>query len=132
MAFYSFGVTSTTDRALGGIGSSGLSGWIAFAATNSTGTTVSNITISFDGEQWRDGGDKTPAAQMMSLEYGFGTNFSDVTTWTAPGGNFNWSSPVFISTAGGVAVDGNVAGLSSNHGGTLSNLNWANGWGNSQ
>ena len=60
----------------------------------------------------------------MVLQYGFGTNFSDVTTWTAPGGNFDFTSPVFSSTA--AAVDGNGAGQVSGLGGTV-NTSWAAG-----
>ena len=59
----------------------------------------------------------------MVLEYGFGSTFAAVTNWIAPGGNFNWTSPVASSTA--AAVNGNsVAGLVSNRGGSLQNLGW--------
>jgi uncharacterized protein len=129
--FYSFGTNS--DRALGGLGSGGdyfgsptggaVAGWIAFAATNDSGANIDSVVISFDGEQWRNGGNDT--AQTMVLEYGFGASFDAVANWTAPGGNFDWTSPVATSTA--AAVDGNVAGLVSNKGGTLSSLNWTNG-----
>ena len=91
--------------------------------TNDTGGALATITFEFNGEQWRNGGNTT--AQTMVLEYGFGSTFASVTTWTAPGGNFNWTSPVATSSA--AAVDGNVAGLVENKGGNLSNLNWANG-----
>ena len=61
----------------------------------------------------------------MVLEYGFGSTFSTVSSWTAPGGNFDWSSPVVGSTA--AALDGNVAGLVPGKGGTISNLTWPAG-----
>jgi hypothetical protein len=60
----------------------------------------------------------------MVLEYGFGGTFQTVSTWTAPGGNFDWTSPVNAATA--AAVDGNSAGLVANRGGTISNLTWPN------
>lgn len=124
-AFYSFGTTNSTERALGGVGSGQLSGWIAASFTNNTGNLISNITIGFDGEQWRNGGNANMAAQSMVLQYGFGNAFGDVTTWNAPGGNFDWTSPVVAATAG--AVDGNVAGKVSNRGGTIINQNWTTG-----
>src|SRR5262249_9753900 len=86
-SFYSFGATGSGDRALGGIGSGSayfgspgggsVAGWIVAALTNNTGSTVSGVTVAFDGEQWRDGGSSgfTPAAQTMSFEYGFGSDF---------------------------------------------------------
>lgn len=129
-AFYSYGLTDVPERALGGLGSGGayfgspaagaVAGWIAFAATNNGSGTLSEFTINFDGEQWRNGGNTT--AQTMVLEYGFGATFAAVTTWTAPGGTFDWTSPVASSTAG--AVDGNGPGLVSGLGGTITGLTW--------
>jgi len=132
-SFYSYGSTSSSDRALGGLGSGGsyfgspgvgaVAGWIAFAATNTTGSTINSVTVNFNGEQWRNGGNTT--AQTMVMQYGFGTSFTSVPTWTPAGTTFNWTSPV--ATATPAAVDGNTTGRVNNVGGTLSSLNWANG-----
>lgn len=124
-SFYSFG--SDSDRALGGVGSGGayfgsassgnVAGWITVAFTNTTGTDLSEFTVGFDGEQWRNGGNTN--AQTMVLEYGFGASFGAVGSWTAPGAAFDFTSPDAGSTA--TALNGNdptyrVAGL----GGTVS------------
>jgi hypothetical protein len=134
--FRSYGSAASTDRALGGLASGGayfgspasgaLAGWIAVAFTNTSADAFSGFNISFQGEQWRDGGAATPAAQKMILEYGFGATFAAVSTWIAPGGSFDWASPVFTntSTSAGVATDGNVAGKVSGLGGTV-NTAWA-------
>jgi predicted extracellular nuclease len=131
-SFYSYGTTGSSDRSLGGLGSGGayfgspatgnIAGWIAFSATNTTGSTIDNLNVAFNGEQWRNGGNTN--TQPMILEYGFGSSFTTVPTWTAPGSNFDWNSPIATSTAG--AVDGNTAGRVANRGGVLSGLNWAN------
>lgn len=131
-SFFSYGTTGSLERALGGLGSGGtyfgspasgvVAGWIAFSATNTTGATINDLTVAFNGEQWRNGGNT--AAQTMTLQYGFGSSFTTVSTWTTPGSTFNWASPVATSTA--AAVDGNNAGRVSNVGGTLSGLSWAN------
>ncbi|MFT3685851.1 MAG: hypothetical protein QM783_13170 [Phycisphaerales bacterium] len=138
-SFYSFGAASSNERAFGAIGSGGtyygsqangaVCGWIAVSLTNGTADTLTDVTIGFDGEQWRDGGSSgvTPAAQTMVLEYGFGATFGAVTAWTAPGGAFNWSSPVITNTGGGAMVDGNDAGRVAGRGGTISNLAWEPG-----
>jgi len=136
-SFYSFGVLGSgalEDRALGGLGSGGayfgspatgtVAGWMALALTNDTDATIDALTLSFDGEQWRNGGNTV--AQTVVLEYGFGSSFATVSTWTAPGGNFDFTSPIHTATAS--AVDGNsgtnrAAGL----GGTLNSLGWAPG-----
>lgn len=131
-SFYSFGTGTGTERALGGAASGGayfgspasgtVAGWIAFAATNNTGSTATDFTIGYDGEQWRNGGNAT--AQTMVLEYGFGATFTGVTTWTPAGSAFNFTSPVATATA--AAVNGNVAGRVAGRGGTV-NQTWAPG-----
>jgi hypothetical protein len=135
--FYSFGQTDAEDRALGGVGSGNiyfgdpapasdkLAGYIAVALRNNTGSTLEQIFLSFDGEQWRNSGNIT--TQSMVLQYGLGASFTDIpdSNWTRPGGNFDWISPVF--TASAAAVDGNdlAEGRVADRGGTLTDLNWA-------
>ena len=131
-AIYSFGGSGEADRALGGVGSGGtywgspstgtVAGWIAVALTNGTNSLIDSVTLAFDGEQWRDGGNTS--AQTMVLEYGIGASFEAV-AWTAPAGNFDFVSPIHSAAA---ALDGNdpanrVAGL----GGSLSGLPWGVG-----
>ncbi len=140
--FYSFGAAaSSSDRALGGVASSNagnwggastgaVAGWISVGIQNSTGLTIDSFSIRFDGEQWRDGGvtsPGSPTAQAMQLEYGFGSSFTSVSSWVPPGGNFDWTSPVFVNTSSGAAVNGNAAGLVAGRGGTITGLNWING-----
>ncbi len=130
--FNSFGTGTATDRSLGGTGSGGtyfgspatglIAGWMAVAFTNSTLGNFNSFTLDFNGEQWRNGGNAS--AQTMVLEYGFGPTFNDV-SWTAPGDTFDWASPVVGTTA--AAVDGNVAGLVTGKGGTVSGLEWEAG-----
>jgi len=130
-SFYSFGATSAADRALGDVGSGGAYfgslattdvpvGWIAFAAVNKTGAALSSVTLDFDGEQWRNGGNTS--AHAMALEYGLGGDDFAAITWTSAPASFTWTSPVVGSTAG--AVDGNAAGLVDLVGGTLTGLTW--------
>lgn len=124
-AFYSFG-SAAGERALGGVGSGGtywgspatnsVAGWLAASFTNDTTAEISSFNVSYDGEQWRDGGNTSP--QTMVFEYGFGSSFTAVSFWTAPGGTFDFISPHTTATG---ALDGNdaanrVAGL----GGTIS------------
>lgn len=136
-AMYSFGAASATDRALGGLASGGavfgspsagtVAAWIGVAFTNNTSDGLASITVGFDGEQWRDGGAATPTTQTMVLQWGVGATFAAVTTWTSPGGNFDWSSPVAANLTTGAAVDGNTTGLVSGRGGTISGLSLAVG-----
>lgn len=132
-SFASFGAAGSTDRALGGLASGGsyfgspasgaVAGYMAVAFTNSSSSTFDSFTLSFDGEQWRNGGNTS--AQPMVLQYGFGSSFATVGSWTTAGSSFNWSSPVTGATA--AAVDGNAAGHVAVAGGTISGLNWSSG-----
>jgi len=132
-SFYSFGTGTASDRALGSAASGGAyfgspatgatAGFIALALTNAGTSAISSFTLAYDGEQWRNGGNTT--AQSLTVQYGFGSSFAAVTSWTAAGSAFNFTSPVATATA--AAVDGNaaanrVAGL----GGSVA-TNWAAG-----
>jgi hypothetical protein len=132
-SIFSFGTNA--DRALGGVGSGNaywggtgpasgaIAGWWSVAITNDTGASLSEFTVGFDGEQWRNG---NTSAQTMVLEYGFGATFGAVASWTAPGGAFDFTSPSFGGTA--AALDGNLpANRTADLGGTISNLNWGVG-----
>ena len=100
---------------------------MAASFSNNTGSTLTRFTVAYDGEQWRDAGDNGPPyPQTMNFEYGFGTDFSSVATWTAPGSSFNFTSPIYTAGSGG-PVDGNNAGRVADLGGTVSNLAWQAG-----
>ncbi len=133
-SLYSFGTGTNNERALGGIGSGGayfgspangaVASWMTVALTNTTGKTIDALDLQYTGEQWRDGGNITP--QTMTLEYGFGATFDAVTTWTAPGSGFNFSS--LQNTATATALDGNAAAnRATGRGGTLNSLEWTAG-----
>lgn len=128
-AFYSFGSASSSERALGGLGSGGayfgspasgaVAGWIAAEFRNDSGQSLTGFSLGFNGEQWRNGGNTS--AQTMVLEYGFGSSFASVSSWVSPGGLFDWSS--LVNTATAAAVDGNTAGLAASRGGVV-NTTW--------
>jgi hypothetical protein len=129
---YSFGLDGS-DRALGGVGSGGtywgspsagtVAGWMAVGFQNNTGASLTSFTVSYDGEQWRYSGNTN--VQIMRFEYGFGTAFTNVLSWLAPGGSFDWATPVTSGSGG--AVNGNTTGLVAGRGGTISGLTWSPG-----
>lgn len=126
--FYSFGVGTQSDRALGSV-ASGSTGTLSYvlALTNDSGSALNSFTLRFDGEQWRHGGATSPAvslAQNLKLEYGFGTTPAGV-AWQVPGGSFDFTSPVFGTSAVTSSI-GNSTGLLANLGGTVA-TNWAQG-----
>ena len=133
-SFRSFGASAASDRAFGGVTSGGtyfgspasgaVAGYIALALNNQTGITMGSLVLSYTGEQWRNGGNTN--AQSITVQYGFGSTFAAVSTWTAAGTGFDFVTPVTGSTA--AALDGNAAANRvTGLGGVLENLNWANG-----
>ena len=131
--FRSFGASGSSERALGGVASGGayfgsppsgqVAGWIVVAFRNDSGGALDGFTLAFAGEQWRNGGNASP--QTMVLEYGFGSSYAAVTSWSVPGGGFDFTSPVVGTTA--AAVDGNGAGRVAGLGGSVTGAAWAAG-----
>lgn len=120
--FYSFGIADSSERALGGLGSASFSGWIAASFVNGSDAPFASATVRWSGEQWRHG-NTTP--QTMIFEYGFGPTFASVSSWTAPGGTFDFESPVYEGSFR--ALDGSREGRVDNLGGELIGLNWMPG-----
>ena len=96
--------------------SGAVAGWIATSLQNNTGSALDGFSLSFEGEQWRNGGNAS--AQSMVMQYGFGSTFGGVSSWSTPSGSFDWSSAVNSTTA--APVDGNAAGRVASLGGTIS------------
>ena len=112
-ALYSYGtngVNPASDRSLGSIGS-GTPGAFAYGVLliNDTANSIAtNITISYTGEQWRNGGNTSTQTLAFSYRKSFSpitsSDANNVFTWTAvPALNFN--TPVVGATA--TALDGN-------------------------
>ncbi|MEP6674531.1 MAG: T9SS type A sorting domain-containing protein [Ferruginibacter sp.] len=110
---YAFGVAGTnplTDRALGFAPSNAFTGasavgkgYIGWRLKNNTGSTISSITVTWTGEQWRR---DNAAGQSLVLSYQQAATVTNLTagTWTAAGSTF--TSPQLSATA--LALDGNA------------------------
>ena len=108
-ALYSFGATGSSERALGSV-ASGTPGNLAYGVrfTNDTALTATNITISYTGEQWRNGGNTN--AQKLAFSYLVSsspiTNSDalNANSWTAFTG-LDFTTPTVGATSS--ALDGN-------------------------
>jgi predicted extracellular nuclease len=134
--FYSFGTTSASDRALGGLASNGYwgasgvgKGYMGLALQNTTGLIISELAISYTGEQWRNGGNTS--AQSLVFEYKTSASapadasaFNTASTgWTAVSA-LDFIGPITGTTA--VALDGNLTANRVNLSSTITGLSVPN------
>jgi uncharacterized protein len=112
-ALYSFGSTSSSDRALGYapsnafFGSSGTGkAYMGLRFVNNTAATINSLSITWSGEQWRKA--DNAAVHSLSLSHQKGSSVTDLTagTWTSAASSF--SSPITGAT-GTATLDGNLA-----------------------
>jgi uncharacterized repeat protein (TIGR01451 family) len=112
-SLYSFGVAGTnpiTDRALGGVASNG-TGTFYWAAcfTNNTGAPLTAVDVSYNGEQWRNGGNATAhvlQAQVQVANAGVITDADTPSSGWLLVSTLDFTSPVATATA--AALDGNL------------------------
>lgn len=142
-AFMSFGAAASTDRALGDVGSTTLAAnptapatgtpiYWALRVTNSTGQTLGSFTLSYFGEEWRDGNNTTPEAITVGYTNAATTDATNWADQAAVNPDFTsilaltFNPPVTANND--AAVDGNLAGRSpSALTATVTGLNWAPG-----
>lgn len=119
---YSFGATSATDRALGGLRSGSLISTIGAPYQNSTGSTITELNISYIGEQWRLGA----TGRNDRLDFEYSTDAVSLTTGTwIPFDALDFIAPISTGTVG--PLDGNAAANSASVSASISGLNLASG-----
>jgi hypothetical protein len=136
-AFMSFGSSGSTDRALGDIGSNTLTPtpptppldiYIGLRLRNDTAIPLHGFTLTYNGEEWRDGGATTPNAQTMTFMYSLtATAINDPNSSFATVSALDFTSPIYVNTGSGAAVDGNVAGRVNGITATVTGIYWAPG-----
>lgn len=101
---YSFGAAGNTDRAFGSLLSGSVTPTLGAAFTNNTGSTVTTLTVSYTGEQWRLGAIGRP--DKLDFQYSLNATSLTTGTWTDVN-NLDLIAPVTTGTAG--ALNGNVS-----------------------
>ena len=109
---YSFatnGVNAATDRALGSIASGATTPiYYGVRFTNDTGLTLTNLAVSYAGEQWRMGS----SATVQKLAFSYLVSSAPVTNSFSGSGWINFAALDFSSpdaTGAAQALDGNAA-----------------------
>jgi hypothetical protein len=96
---YSLGTAGASDRALGTLQSSSVSTVLGASFLNTTALTLTELTLSYVGEQWRLGA----LGRVDRLDFAYSL---DGTTWTDLDA-LDFTAPVTAGTVG--ALDGNMA-----------------------
>ncbi|MFM9051101.1 MAG: hypothetical protein ACKOKF_02110, partial [Bacteroidota bacterium] len=93
----SYGPTGSNHRALGSLASGGSTPAFGSVFVNNTGGPLTTVTISYTGQQWRNGGDGTPNQLFFSYQVG-GTDISSgIFSSYAP---LNFQAPVSGGASG--------------------------------
>jgi hypothetical protein len=124
---YSFGSTASVDRAFGTlINSNFIALSVGAVFTNNTGSTLTGLTISFTGEEWRLGMTARGTVDRLAFELNQSSStITGTTGWTAFT-SLDFTSPDIAGTAGD--RNGNAAADRTTFTNvTISGLNIANG-----
>lgn len=122
---YVFGATSSAERAIGGLASGSLTSQWGVNIVNNTGYTLSEFTVTYKGEQWRDGGSPTSVTNTVGFSYSIGA--TSLTSGTYLNVNqLDFVAPVNNLTAD-VILDGNLAVNQVNKTHTITGISWTNG-----
>jgi hypothetical protein len=122
---YSYGSTADTDRALGGLQTGTLIPNFGAAFTNNTGATLTSLSVSYTGEQWRIA--NTVAARDDRLDFQYSTNATDLVTGTWSDINsLDFVSRIKTNTTA-TALNGNLAANRSAISYTITDISITNG-----
>lgn len=67
--FYLLGATNSTERAIGGYSSNNLQSEWGASLINNAGVTLTDFTLTYTGEQWRDGGSPSAVKNVDAFSY---------------------------------------------------------------
>jgi hypothetical protein len=117
---YSYGTGTATERAFGALRSGSVIPSLGVQIRNSTGSTITSITISYTGEQWRCGA--TGRTDQLDFQYSTSATSLSTGTWTDVN-TLDFASPSTTSTG---AKDGNAAANRTVKSATITGLSIAN------
>jgi len=122
-----YGSTGSNERALGSFSSGSLTSQYGLAIVNNSGSTINNFTLSYRGEQWKNGRNSTAVNNTLTFDYsttasslGAATGFTSVSglTFTAPQGG---------TTTPDLTLDGNDSANRQDITSTVTGISWAAG-----
>ncbi len=117
---YSYGTGTATERAFGALRSGSVIPTLGVQIRNSTGVSITSLTISYTGEQWRCGA--TGRADRLDFQYSLNATSLSTGTWV-DANTLDFTSPSTTTTG---AKDGNAAANKTAKSTIITGLNVAN------
>ena len=123
---YLDGATGSNERALGSYASGSMAVQFGVQLLNNSGTTITSFTVTYDGEQWKDGGSSTAVTNKLTFSYGIAA--TSLTVGTYVNDTTLDFAAVTNNTTADVTRDGNnaasrTAGITK----TITGISWASG-----
>ncbi len=119
---YSYGSTGSDERAFGALRSGSLIPFTGASFTNDTGAVITDLTVSYTGEQWRMGA----TGRVDRIDFQISFDATNLTTGTYLDVDaLDFSSPASSGTVG--ALDGNAAANRTTVSATITGLSVAPG-----
>ncbi|GGD79624.1 hypothetical protein GCM10011514_49500 [Emticicia aquatilis] len=122
---YLDGATTSNERAFGSYASGSLTSQFGAFFTNNTGSTLTQFTLSYVGEQWKDGGSASAVINKLTFAYAISPSSLTVGTYN------NVSQLDFTAltnnTTSDITLDGNLAINQSNITYTVTGISWPAG-----
>lgn len=122
---YLDGATGSNERAIGSFASGSLTSQFGVSFTNNTGVTLNQFSLSYTGEQWKDGGNSASVLNTLSFAYSIGATSFISGTYT------NVAQLDFVAlvnnTTGDVTLDGNSAANQRSIAYSVTGISWTPG-----
>lgn len=125
---YLFGTAASNERALGGVLSGSLTPRVGAVIVNNSGTTLTNFTLAFTGEQWRRG--NTTAGAADTLAFGYRVEPVPANASLTTGSFTSVTALDFVSPQTGAtatALDGNLPANQTAKNATVGGIVWQPG-----
>lgn len=120
-----YGATSSNERAFGSYASGSLTSQFGLQLTNTSGGTLNSFTLSYTGEQWKDGGSATAVLNSLAFAYGLGATSLTAGTYTNVT-QLNFQAVKNNLTAD-ATLDGNLAANQLAISFTVTGISWTSG-----
>ncbi len=120
---YSYGSSGSSERALGTVASGSVTPRFGVMITNNSGTTITQFTLGYTGEQWRNGGNT--AAHSLAVSYSLSAVDINASTGFTDVAALAFTSPTVGASA--ATLDGNATANRTAVSATVTGISWAPG-----